>query len=106
MKTCNGEVLTFQNYVIIKNTVDKWLHKVIDQMQNSNRCMIKKAIMDLGFVSSSSTRYDWIDNFPLSVCLTADNVWWTIEVENVFDEIKLVSFIFYVYLNKYIVYNV
>jgi hypothetical protein len=57
--------------------------------------MIKKAVLDLGFVSNSSNRFDWINNFPLSVCLTADNVWWTIEVENVFNEIELVSYIWY-----------
>jgi len=93
MKTFNDEVLIFKDYVIIKNTVDKWMHKVINQMQKSNRFMIKKAILDLGFVSCSITRCDWINNFPLAVCLTADNVWWTVEVENVFNEIKLVSHI-------------
>lgn len=101
MKTCHNEVLVFKNSVIIKNSVDKWMLKVIDQMQKSNRYTIKRAILDLGNISGSKTRFDWIDNFPESVCLTADNVWWTIEVEHVFNKINLVSKIknlFYKYL--------
>lgn len=99
MKTFNDELLVFKNSVMIKNTVDRWMHKVIDQMRKSNRFIIKKAILDLGFVTCSSNRFDWINNFPLSVCLTADNVWWTVEVENVFNEIELVSYI-YINLNN------
>jgi hypothetical protein len=65
--------------------------KVIDQMQKSNRFMIKKAILDLGNnISYSSTRYDWINNFPESICLTAENVWWTVEVEHIFNKIDFV----------------
>lgn len=91
MKTCHNEELIFKNNVIIKNSVDKWMLKVIDQMQKSNRFVIKKAIMDYANILSTSSVCDWIDNFPSSVCLTADNVWWTVEVENVFDEINSVS---------------
>lgn len=92
MTTCNNEVLTFKNSVIIKNTVDKWMHKVIDQMQKSNRFMIKKAILDLGNnTSCSNTNCDWINKFPEPICLTADNVWWTVEVEHTFNEIDFVS---------------
>lgn len=91
MVTCYNEVLLFKNDVIIKNTVDKWMLKVIDQMQKSNRFIIKKAIMDFTNISSSNSMCDWIDNFPSSVCLAADNVWWTVEVENVFNEINSVS---------------
>lgn len=91
MTTCNDEVLTFKNFVIIKNTVDKWMLKVIDQMQKSNRHTIKKAILDLGNILSTNSSCDWIDNFPESICLIANNVWWTVEVENVFNEILLVS---------------
>lgn len=91
MTSCNDEVLVFNNDVIVKNTVDKWLYKVIDQMHKSNRFMIKKAILEFGNISCSNTRCDWINNFPESVCLTASNVWWTVEVENVFNEINLVS---------------
>lgn len=91
MVTCNDEKLHFKNVVIVKNTVDKWMLKVIDQMQKSNRFMIKKAILHLGNICNTVTNCDWIDNFPESVCLTAENVWWTIEVENIFNEINLVS---------------
>lgn len=91
MTTCNDEVLVYKNRVVIKNTVDKWMLEVIDQMQKSNRYMIKKAILDLGNISYLSNRRDWINNFPLSVCLVADSVWWTVEVENIFNEINLVS---------------
>lgn len=91
MTTCNDEVLKFRNDVIIKNSVDKWMLKVIDQMQKSNRFLIKKAILDLGNTSCSSSRCGWLNSFPESVCLTADNVWWTVEVEHVLNEINLVS---------------
>lgn len=91
MTTCNDEVLEFKNNVIIKNSVDKWMLKVIDQMQKSNRYAIKKAILDLGNISDSNSRCGWINDFPESVCLVANNVWWTVEVEHVFNEISLVS---------------
>ncbi|VVC32081.1 Dynein heavy chain, domain-2,Dynein heavy chain domain,Dynein heavy chain, domain-1,Dynein heavy chain, P- [Cinara cedri] len=89
MTTCNDEVLVYTNCVAIKNAVDKWMLEVIDQMQKSNRYMIKKAILDLGNISYLNNRSDWINNFPLSVCLNADSVWWTVEVENIFNEINL-----------------
>lgn len=91
MTTCNDEVLVYANYVTIKNTVDKWMLEVVGQMQKSNRYMIKKAILDLGNISYSNSRNDWINDFPVSVCLIADKVWWTVEVENIFNEIHLVS---------------
>lgn len=91
MITCNDEILEFQNTVMIKNSVDKWMLKVIDQMQKSNRFMIKKAILNLGNISNSNIRYDWINSFPKLVCLSAENVWWTAEVENIFKEINFVS---------------
>lgn len=89
--TYNNEILDFKNNVIIKNTVDKWMIKVIDQMQKSNRFMIKKAILDLGNNNSySSTICEWINNFPESICLTAENVWWAVEVEHIFNKIDFV----------------
>lgn len=91
MTTCNDEILKFKSDVIIKNSVDKWMLKVIDQMQKSHRFLIKKAIFDLGNISCSISRHSWINSFPESVCLTADSVWWTVEVEHVFNEINLVS---------------
>lgn len=91
MTTCNDEVLVYANCVAIKNTVDKWMLEVVGQMQKSNRYMIKKAILDLGNISYSNSRSDWINDFPVSVCLIADKVWWTVEVENIFNEIHLVS---------------
>lgn len=91
MKTCYSEELIFKNNVLVKNSVDKWMLKVIDQMKKSNRFVIKKAIMDLANTLSTSSICDWINNFPSTVCLTADNVWWTIEVENVFNEMNSVS---------------
>jgi len=91
MTTCNNEVLKFQNDVIVNNAVDEWMLKVIVQMQKSNRLLIKKAILDLGNTSCSSDRSGWINSFPESVCLTADDVWWTVEVEHVLNEINSVS---------------
>lgn len=105
MTTYNDEILVFKNSVIIKNTIDKWMLKVIDQMQKSNRYMIKKAILDLGNTVGLSAKREWIDNFPESVCLIAENVWWTVEVEHIFSEIHLVSlmlYIKYIYLYMYI----
>lgn len=95
MTTYNDEILVFKNDIVIKNSVDKWMNKVIEQMHKSNRFMIKKAILELGNISCPNTRCDWISNFPESICLTADNVWWAVEVENVFNEINLVSEIQY-----------
>jgi len=91
MTTFNDEVLVFKNDVIIKNTVDKWMLKIIDQMQKSNRYMIKKAILELGNSPCSNARCDWLNKFPCSVCLNAENVWWTVEVEHSFSEMQLVS---------------
>lgn len=91
MTTLNNEVLVFRNDVIIENTVDKWMLEVVDQMQKSNRYTIKKAILDLGNSPCSSARCEWLDKFPGSVCLTAENVWWTVEVEHTFCEMQQVS---------------
>jgi len=90
MTTCDGETLTFKSPVAVKHAVDKWLLKVVDQMRTSNRFSIKKAILDSGTNVPGDGRV-WTDGFPVSVCLIADHVWWTAEVEHVFDEMGAVS---------------
>lgn len=54
-------------------------------MQQTHRYLIKKAIYDYG-TNDEQTRIDWIDKNLGMICLAANNVWFTAEMEDVFHQ--------------------
>lgn len=93
MASCDGELLQLNNCIVVQKSVDDWMHKLIEEMQKTHRHLTKKAILDYASATNGSSRFDWLHNFQGSVCLVADDVWWTAEVNNVFKEMHSVSII-------------
>lgn len=63
--------------------VENWLNKLIDEMHRTYHYEIKKAIYEYG-MKNDIKRIDWIGTNLGIVCLAANNVWWTVIVEETF----------------------
>ncbi|XP_055618804.1 dynein axonemal heavy chain 10 isoform X2 [Toxorhynchites rutilus septentrionalis] len=87
MVSAEGEVMEFQQYVVVRDRVESWMTDVLNEMRTTNRFITKKAIYDYG-KDRERARPDWIMLYQGMVCLAANQVWWTAEVEEVFSKVK------------------
>lgn len=88
MVDSNGEVMDFRDSVIAMDRVEIWMNLVLAEMRKTNRYLTKKAIFEYGKIRERS-RVDWILAYQGMVCLAANAVWWTAEVEEVFAKVSL-----------------
>ncbi|XP_050548553.1 dynein axonemal heavy chain 10-like isoform X2 [Daktulosphaira vitifoliae] len=88
IKSCEDEILTLKNVIAVQNSVDHWLPILINEIHKTHHFLVKNAIFELGTIFNSN-EFGWIKKFQGSVCLVADYVWWTIEVQNTFRKIQL-----------------
>ncbi|XP_050527907.1 dynein axonemal heavy chain 10 [Daktulosphaira vitifoliae] len=86
MISCEKEVMEFISKVDADGLVENWMNNVLIEMWRSNKFLSKKAIYCYGSVRKP--RCDWILDFQGMICLVANGVWWTAEIENVFKNIK------------------
>lgn len=86
MKSSEGEIMQFKNQVTTEGRVEDWMNLVLDEMRLTNRHITKKAVFDYG-QSKDVARPDWIMMYQGMVCLAANQVWWTAEVEEVFQKV-------------------
>lgn len=100
MVSCEKETMQFRSKVMARGSVENWMNDVLIEMWRSNRYLIKKSIYDYGSVERS--RCEWMLDHQGMMCLAANGVWWTAEVENAFMEIQNVH-INIIYI-KYISY--
>ncbi|XP_053669700.1 dynein axonemal heavy chain 10 [Anopheles nili] len=87
MISSEGEVMEFENHVPVQDRVENWMNEVLKEMRRTNRFITKKAIYHYG-KDRELTRPDWIMIYQGMVCLAANQVWWTAEVEEVFDKVR------------------
>ncbi|ETN61879.1 dynein heavy chain 10, axonemal [Anopheles darlingi] len=73
--------------VPVKDRVENWMSEVLKEMRRTNRFITKKAIYDYG-KHRELARADWILQYQGMVCLAANQVWWTAEVEEVFLKVR------------------
>ncbi|KAK3924935.1 Dynein heavy chain 10, axonemal [Frankliniella fusca] len=86
MISCEGEVMEFKKPVLAEGRVEEWMNLVLSRMRESNHFITKKAIYDYGKVRRP--RCNWMLDYQGMVVLASNQVWWTAEVENVFEKIK------------------
>lgn len=86
MNSSEGEVMNFKNHVMTEGCVENWMNEVLNEMRFSNRFITKKAIFDYG-KNKEMSRPDWIMMYQGMICLAANQVWWTSEVEEVFRKV-------------------
>lgn len=63
------------------------MNNVLKEMRKTNRFITKTAIFNYG-KSRDLKRTDWILLYQGMICLAANQVWWTAEVEEVFYKVK------------------
>ncbi|XP_076452214.1 dynein axonemal heavy chain 10-like [Babylonia areolata] len=85
MKSAEGEVMEFRKNIPAEGRVEEWMTSVLQEMRRSNRLITKEAIFYYKF---NKTRVDWMLDYQGMVCLAANQVWWTWEVEDVFRKVK------------------
>lgn len=81
-----GEFMDFRDPVIATGRVENWMNLILAEMRKTNRYVTKKAIFEYGKIRERS-RVDWIFAYQGMVCLAANAVWWTAEVEEVFAKV-------------------
>lgn len=86
MNSSEGEIMKFKNQVKTEGRVEEWMNDVLSEMRNTNRHITKKAIFDYGR-NKDMPRTDWILMYQGMICLAANQVWWTSEVEEVFHRV-------------------
>jgi dynein heavy chain, axonemal len=86
MISSEGETMQFKNQVMTEGRVEDWMNNVLDEMRLTNRYITKKAVFDYG-KSKEVARPDWIMMYQGMVCLASNQVWWTAEVEEVFQKV-------------------
>ncbi|KYN03638.1 Dynein heavy chain 10, axonemal, partial [Cyphomyrmex costatus] len=74
------------NPVSTEDPIEIWMGLALEEMKRSNRYLTKKAVYNYGKVQRPRTQ--WILEFQGMMVLVANQIWWTAEVENVFDKIS------------------
>ncbi|KYQ51703.1 Dynein heavy chain 10, axonemal [Trachymyrmex zeteki] len=74
------------NPVSTEDQIEIWMGLALEEMKRSNRYLTKKAVYNYGKVRRP--RAQWILEFQGMMVLVANQIWWTAEVENVFDKIS------------------
>ncbi|XP_047348543.1 dynein axonemal heavy chain 10 isoform X3 [Vespa velutina] len=85
--SCEKEIMEFKNSVLAEGNIENWMVLVLNEMKASNRYLTKKAVYDYGKIRRP--RSEWILDFQGMMILAADQIWWTAEVENVFNKISM-----------------
>ncbi|XP_055003053.1 dynein axonemal heavy chain 10 [Sorex araneus] len=85
MISAEGEVMEFRKIVRTEGRVEDWMTAVLNEMRRSNRRITKEAIYRY---CEDRSRVDWMLLYQGMVVLVASQVWWTWEVEDVFQKVK------------------
>ncbi|XP_027269695.1 dynein heavy chain 10, axonemal isoform X2 [Cricetulus griseus] len=85
MISAEGEVMTFRKIIRAEGRVEDWMTAVLIEMRRTNRLITKEAIFRY---CEDRSRVDWMLLYQGMVVLAASQVWWTWEVEDVFNKVK------------------
>lgn len=88
MISCEKETMEFTNEVVVEGLIESWMKNVMVEMWASNTYLIKKSLFEYGNIRR--TRCEWMLDHQGQMCLAANGVWWTAEVENVFMDLDKV----------------
>ncbi|XP_072367150.1 dynein axonemal heavy chain 10 isoform X2 [Scyliorhinus torazame] len=85
MISAEGEVMEFRQATTAEGRVEDWMTTVLAEMRKTNRLITKESIFRY---CETMTRNDWMLAYEGMVVLAATQVWWTWEVEDVFQRVK------------------
>ncbi|CAH8443146.1 unnamed protein product [Heterobilharzia americana] len=80
-----GETMIFNKPVFLVGKVEEWLTSMENEMQHTNRLLTKKAIF---YYCNQKSRVAWMFDYQGMVVLAASQIWFTWEVEDVFQSFK------------------
>ncbi|KAM3867513.1 dynein axonemal heavy chain 10 [Diretmus argenteus] len=85
MVSAEGEVMELKKTIPAEGKVEDWMTGVLLEMRRTNRLITKEAIFRY---CADMSRVDWMFLYQGMVVLAANQVWWTWEVEDIFNEVK------------------
>ncbi|RLU20605.1 hypothetical protein DMN91_007218 [Ooceraea biroi] len=84
--SCEKEIMEFRNPVTTESNIEIWMGVALEEMKRSDRYLTKKAVYNYGKVYIEKT--EWLLEFQGMMVITANQIWWTAETENVFNKIS------------------
>ncbi|CAH2295752.1 dynein heavy chain 10, axonemal [Pelobates cultripes] len=85
MISAEGEVMPFRKAIPAEGRVEEWMTAVLQEMRRTNRLITKEAIFRY---CEDKSRVDWMLMYQGMVVLAGNQIWWTWEVEDVFQKVK------------------
>ncbi|KAL3856163.1 hypothetical protein ACJMK2_010948 [Sinanodonta woodiana] len=86
MISAEGEVMDFSSNIPAEGRVEDWMTNILAEMRKTNRLITKEAVFY--YCANGQNRVDWMLLYQGMVCLAGNQVWWTWEVEDVFNKVK------------------
>ncbi|XP_037090995.1 dynein heavy chain 10, axonemal-like [Pollicipes pollicipes] len=86
MHSAEQEIMEFREAQVVDGRVEDWMNSVLAEMWRTNRFLTKKAIYE--YAKTTKPRAQWMLDYQGMICLAANQVWWTAEVEEVFRLVK------------------
>ncbi|KAJ8266677.1 hypothetical protein GJAV_G00133350 [Gymnothorax javanicus] len=83
--SAEGETMVLRQAVHADGRVEDWMTAVLLEMRRTNRLITKEAIFHY---CKNTSRVDWMLLYQGMVVLASSQVWWTWEVEDVFNKLK------------------
>ncbi|CAG5923192.1 unnamed protein product [Menidia menidia] len=85
MVSAEGEIMEFRNPIPVEGRAEEWMLEVLLEMKRTNRLITKEAIFRY---CEDRNRVEWMFLYQGMVVLASNQVWWTWEVEDVFQRVK------------------
>ncbi|XP_041455872.1 dynein heavy chain 10, axonemal-like [Lytechinus variegatus] len=85
MVSAEGEMMNYRQVVTAEGRVEDWMTCVLEEMRRTNRLITKEAIFTY---CESKSRVEWMFLYQGMVVLATNQVWWTWEVEDVFQKVR------------------
>ncbi|GAB1598225.1 dynein axonemal heavy chain 10 isoform X2 [Argonauta hians] len=86
MISSEKEIMKFRHTVMAEGRVEDWMTYVLNEMRITNRLITKEAIFY--YCDKNKERVKCMFKYLGMVCLACNQVWWTWQVEDVFNKIK------------------
>ncbi|XP_029909103.1 dynein heavy chain 10, axonemal [Myripristis murdjan] len=83
--SAEGEIMELKKPIPADGRVEDWMTGVLLEMRRTNRLITKEAIF---YYCENMSRVDWMLLYQGMVVLAGNQVWWTWEVEDVFNKVK------------------
>nr|XP_039267660.1 dynein heavy chain 10, axonemal-like [Styela clava] len=85
MVSAEKEVMDFKKPVPAEGRVEDWMTAVLQEMRSTNRKITKESLFNY---CNNVERVEWMLQYQGMVVLACNQVWWTWEVEDVFQRVK------------------